>query len=149
MRNKDKLTVKQELFCNEYLIDLNATQAAIRAGYSPKVARQIGAKLLSKVYIFEKITELRKESMIALNITRNDILKTCWQIAQSKPDGVIVKTSDILKAIGKITDMLGFSEPEKKDPKHVRFYEDQASDKETKQIESDNQETGLSDLFLA
>ena len=43
-----KLTPKQRRFVNEYLIDLNATQAAIRAGYSKKTAQQIGAENLSK-----------------------------------------------------------------------------------------------------
>ena len=42
------LSKKQELFCKEYLIDLNATQAAIRAGYSKKTADQIGAENLTK-----------------------------------------------------------------------------------------------------
>lgn len=49
------LTAKQQRFVEEYLIDLNATQAAIRAGYSEKTARQIATKLLSKVYIQEAV----------------------------------------------------------------------------------------------
>ena len=46
-----KLTPKQQRFIDEYLIDLNATQAAIRAGYSPRTARQIGQENLSKPVI--------------------------------------------------------------------------------------------------
>ena len=46
-----KLTSKQRCFVEEYLVDLNATQAAIRAGYSTKTARQVGAENLSKPYI--------------------------------------------------------------------------------------------------
>ncbi len=45
------LTPKQLRFIDEYLIDLNATQAAIRAGYSPRTARQIGDENLSKPVI--------------------------------------------------------------------------------------------------
>ena len=45
------LTEKQKRFCDEYLIDLNATQAAIRAGYSEKTARQTATENLSKPYI--------------------------------------------------------------------------------------------------
>ncbi len=45
------LTDKQERFVQEYLIDLNATQAAIRAGYSPRTAKQIGQENLSKPYL--------------------------------------------------------------------------------------------------
>ncbi len=52
---KKKLTAKQQKFCDEYLVDLNATQAAIRAGYSPKTAYSIGGRLLSKVEIQEYI----------------------------------------------------------------------------------------------
>lgn len=46
-----KLSVKQKMFVKEYLIDLNATQAAIRAGYSPKTAKEQGARLLSNVNV--------------------------------------------------------------------------------------------------
>ncbi len=45
-----KLTPKQRRFVEEYLIDLNATQAAARAGYSPKTARQIATENLKKTY---------------------------------------------------------------------------------------------------
>lgn len=54
-----KLTDKQELFCQEYLIDLNATQAAIRAGYSEKTAQQTGSENLSKPVIQARISELK------------------------------------------------------------------------------------------
>jgi phage terminase small subunit len=53
-----KLTPKQELFVREYLVDFNATQAAIRAGYSKDTARQIGSENLSKLYIQQAITDL-------------------------------------------------------------------------------------------
>jgi phage terminase small subunit len=55
------LTDKQERFCHEYLIDLNATQAAIRAGYSKKTAQEIGAQNLSKLIIADYISELQAE----------------------------------------------------------------------------------------
>ena len=54
-----KLTAKQEMFCREYLIDLNATQAAIRAGYSETSARQVGSDNMSKHVIQELIQELK------------------------------------------------------------------------------------------
>ncbi len=49
--SKRKLTARQERFIDEYLIDLNATQAAIRAGYSRNSALQIGVENLSKPVI--------------------------------------------------------------------------------------------------
>lgn len=52
-----KLAVKQKLFVKEYLIDLNATQAALRAGYSPKTAKEQGARLLSNVNVQAAIQE--------------------------------------------------------------------------------------------
>jgi phage terminase small subunit len=53
------LTAKQERFVDEYLIDLNATQAAIRSGYSEKTARQLASRLLSDVDIQDEITKRR------------------------------------------------------------------------------------------
>lgn len=53
------LTPKQTRFVAEYLVDLNATQAAIRAGYSAKTARQIGQRLLTKVDIAAAVGELQ------------------------------------------------------------------------------------------
>lgn len=55
------MTKKMKRFCDEYLIDLNATQAAIRAGYSAKTAYSIGVQNLKKVEIKEYIGERLKE----------------------------------------------------------------------------------------
>ena len=55
-----KLTNKQEAFCREYIIDLNATQAALRAGYSEKTAQMIGSENLTKPIINQCIAELIK-----------------------------------------------------------------------------------------
>jgi phage terminase small subunit len=55
------LTDKQKMFVLEYLVDLNATQAAIRAGYSKKTARFIATENLSKPYLQEAIQEAQKE----------------------------------------------------------------------------------------
>lgn len=54
------LNDKQKRFCDEYLIDLNATQAAIRAGYSKKTANEQGARLLVNVSVQEYIQERQK-----------------------------------------------------------------------------------------
>lgn len=56
-----KLTAKQEAFCNEYLIDLNASAAARRAGYSEETAGAIGWENLQKPEIQDRLTELRKK----------------------------------------------------------------------------------------
>jgi len=56
------LTNKQNKFCQEYIIDLNATQAAIRAGYSKNTARIIGSENLTKPDIQQKLAELQAET---------------------------------------------------------------------------------------
>jgi phage terminase small subunit len=61
------VTDKQKRFCDEYLIDCNATQAAIRAGYSPKTAYSIGEENLKKpelkTYIDERLEQLHSEKI--------------------------------------------------------------------------------------
>ena len=52
------LTAKQEMFVKEYLIDLNATQAAIRAGYSPDTAKEIGCENLTKPNVIKAIKSI-------------------------------------------------------------------------------------------
>lgn len=61
-----KISAKQELFVDEYLIDLNATQAAIRAGYSPKTAEQQGSRLLSNVKVKGRVAEKMAERRCVL-----------------------------------------------------------------------------------
>lgn len=70
-----KLTDKQKAFCEEYLIDLNATQAAIRAGYSVDTAKQIGSQNLSKLDIAEKIAELKEERSKRVSVDADYVLQ--------------------------------------------------------------------------
>lgn len=86
-----KLTHKQEMFCKEYLIDLNATQAAIRAGYSEKTAAKIGSE----------------------NLQKPDITKTIQQLMNKRSKKVEIDADWVLKGIKDLTDMLIDSE----DPK--------------------------------
>jgi len=71
-----KLTPKQEMFCREYLVDLNATQAAIRAGYSAKTADRIGAQLLGKSWVASKVQELKNKRAEKVDVTADYVLKT-------------------------------------------------------------------------
>jgi Terminase small subunit len=70
----NKMTPKQERFCAEYLIDLNATQAAIRAGYSKKTAASIGEENLRKPEIQAKILELMAKKTVEHGIYLAKIL---------------------------------------------------------------------------
>ena len=70
-----KLTDKQEMFCKEYLIDLNATQAAIRAGYSKKTANEQAGRLLVNVSVQSKISELKESRSNRIEMSADGVLK--------------------------------------------------------------------------
>ena len=69
-----KLTAKQSKFVSEYLIDLNATQAAIRAGYSEKTAYSIGEENLRKPEIAKSIQEAMTKREMRTEITQDMVL---------------------------------------------------------------------------
>ena len=70
----NKLTAKQERFVSEYLIDLNATQAAIRAGYSEKTAQVIGSENLSKPMIAAAVAAAQAERSERTEVTQDYVL---------------------------------------------------------------------------
>lgn len=74
-RDEQGLTPKQAQFVEEYLIDLNATQAAIRAGYSEKTAGNIGQENLTKPEIQAAITAAKKKRSERTEITQDMVLK--------------------------------------------------------------------------
>lgn len=57
----DKISDKQKQFCLEFIVDFNATKAAIRAGYSPNSAKEQGYRLLTKDHIQEELNALKRE----------------------------------------------------------------------------------------
>lgn len=103
------LTPKQAMFCREYLIDLNGTQAAIRAGYSPKTAQEQSARLLSNVIIQEYVQLLMEERSERVNITAEDVLGDILETRKAAADEG--KHSDRLKA----NELLG---------KHLKLFTD-------------------------
>lgn len=76
------LTDKQEMFCREYLIDLNATQAAIRAGYSAKTANRAASENMSKPDIQSRITELKAKCNEDVSINAQYVLNRLVEIDQ-------------------------------------------------------------------
>lgn len=74
------LTPKQQRFVEEYLVDLNATQAAIRAGYSPDTARAIGCENLTKPDIAAAIDEAQAKRSMRTNITQDQVLRELARI---------------------------------------------------------------------
>lgn len=80
---ENELTAKQRAFVREYLIDLNATQAATRAGYSAKTAQQQGARLLSNVLVAAAISAAQKARAQRTDITADRVLKELAKIGFS------------------------------------------------------------------
>lgn len=76
------LTPKQQRFVEEYLIDLNATQAAIRAGYSEKTAKVIAAQNLSKLNVQEAIEEAQNKRTEQTQIDAAYVLRRLVEIDQ-------------------------------------------------------------------
>lgn len=99
-----KLTPKQQRFVDEYLIDLNATQACIRAGYSEKTANEQGAQNLAKLSIQQAIQQAMNEreqrTQIDQDYVINTIIETIERCKQAKPvldkkgEPVYVETPD-------------------------------------------------------
>ena len=75
-----KLTPKQQCFIEEYLIDLNATQAAIRAGYSKNSARQIGDENLSKPVIAAAVAEAKRERTKRTRVDADWVLRQAVEL---------------------------------------------------------------------
>lgn len=79
------LTAKQARFVDEYMIDLNATQACIRAGYSKKTADRIGPELLGKTWVAEAIATKRLRLEKKFEITQDRILQEYARLAFFDP----------------------------------------------------------------
>ena len=89
-----ELTEKQFRFCGEYLIDLNATKAAIRAGYSKDTAHSIGWENLQKPEISRVIKAMREKTAQDLGITREDVIRKFMQTADQASEGTPVLEYD-------------------------------------------------------
>lgn len=120
------LTPKQTRFCEEYLIDLNGTQAAIRAGYSPKTANEQAARLLANVSIQQFVQSLQQKLSETIGVNTEWILNRFKDISDrcmtavpvmEKVDGVLVESGEYTfdsSGANKATEMLA---------KHLGFFE--------------------------
>ena len=89
-----KMTAKQKRFCDEYLIDLNATQAAIRAGYSENTAKQIGQENLTKPDLQEYIRKRMDEKEDALIAKQDEVLQYLTAVMRrEKTESIVVTLS--------------------------------------------------------
>lgn len=85
---------KHEMFCQEYMIDLNQTQAYIRAGYSPREAESAAARLSANVKVRARINELKAERSVRTGVTADRVVRELARIAFLDP----TKLADINKA---------------------------------------------------
>ncbi len=93
-----KLTEKQRRFVDEYLIDLNATQAAIRAGYSVKTAKDIGCQNLAKLNIQQAVSEQMAERSKRTGVNQDRIVLELAKIAFVNAADVIDSDDATIKA---------------------------------------------------
>lgn len=107
-----RLTEKQKRFCDEYLVDYNATQAAVRAGYSVKSAYSIGEENLRKpelkTYIDERLEQLRS----AKTATAAEVMEFLTEVMRDEGEGSVsrLKAAELLgKRFGLFTDKVAVS----------------------------------------
>ena len=70
-----ELTRKQELFCQEYIVDYNGTKAAIRAGYEERSARQMASRMLAKDNIRSRVRELQADQVQRMTVTQDYVIQ--------------------------------------------------------------------------
>lgn len=92
-----KLTKRQQLFIDEYLIDLNATQAAIRAGYSAKTADQQGSRMLANVKVQQAVAEAMAVRSKRTGVNQDRVVLELAKLA-------FVKMTDLVDSYGRIRD---------------------------------------------
>lgn len=93
--SKKKLPKRQIRFCEEYVIDLNGTQAAIRAGYSKKTANEQAVRILANVSVKKKIAELQKALRETSQITAEMVIKELAKIGFSNIQDYINNSNSI------------------------------------------------------
>lgn len=96
---------QQEKFAQEYVVDLNATRAATRAGYSPKGAHVQGFRLLNDVKVSERIAELKAKLSVRMEITQERVIEEYAKIAFSNVEDVVawINADPKLRASGEIS----------------------------------------------
>lgn len=99
-----KLTEKQKRFCEEYLTDLNATQAAVRAGYRKRTAGSQGQRLLKNVEIQRYMTDLMNSRSERTGVTADFVVEELFKVACAE---VELKGSDKMKALELLGKHLG------------------------------------------
>lgn len=90
-----QLTAKQQRFCDEYLIDMNATQAAIRAGYSAKTAKQIGQENLTKPDQKKYIADRMAEKEAALVADQTEVMQYLTSVMRGGSSSSVLARDEV------------------------------------------------------
>lgn len=116
------MTDKQQRFVDEYMVDLNATQAAIRAGYSAKSAEKIGHQLLEKTRVSNEIMKRKAKLSSVANWTAVDVLKRLARLAdEGYKDSDKIKALELIgRHIGMFQDKVELSGGVRIDPESVK-----------------------------
>lgn len=145
-----RLTEKQKRFVAEYLVDLNATQAAVRAGYSANRASEIGYQLLQKTTVSDEIQNAMQKRSQRTEITQDVIVEKLAEIALGEAtdfsvdgypivEGAKNKTSSQLKALELLGKHLGLFDGKNQQTRETENNLLQAIEESTKEdVETDD-----------
>ena len=97
------LTPRQRRFVDEYLVDLNGTQAAIRAGYSPKTANKIAYENLTKLDIQQAISAAQVERQKRTELTADEVIRDLREVRDICMGRKTVKVVEVVKFEGEAT----------------------------------------------
>lgn len=142
------MTPKQKRFCEEYVIDLNATQAAIRAGYSKKTARTIAAQNLAKLNIQTEVQRLRSEISERNKITIDECVSLLTSMARFdiadcyNEDGSLKSIHEIPKEARLAIEALDIEES-----RNLSLSDEGAISAVTKKIKTSNRRETLKELL--
>ena len=121
-----KLNDRQKNFCFEYLKDFNATQAAMRAGYSKKIDNHNAHLLLQNPLIIKFLGELKKQHIEKAHLTIDDIVNELKSIAFAPVDNNKIKTESKIRALELMGRYMGMFNDRDKAPQNsdikVRIY---------------------------
>ena len=113
-----KLNPKQQKFCDEYLIDMNATQAAIRAGYSKKTAKEQASRLLTNVHVKEYVSKKQEKLQNKTAITIENVVNFINEVSQeAREDG---DKNNALKGADMLMKHLGAYNADKSEDKSTK-----------------------------
>ena len=113
-KSATKLTPKQERFCQEYLKDLNGCQAAIRAGYSKRTARNLACNQLTKIHIQARIEQLKAARGEKTGVTQEWVVEMLQKVAQRCVESEKFDPSPAVQALDKLAKHTGAYEMDHK-----------------------------------